>query len=210
MPLELHEIKEAGEFAETIRVQADAFDSPMSVSSHLFYPILGQGPTARQDAVAGLICRQWYRHCIDPGSHWLKVIDTEQDGRVVAGANWLIVDTYTEKAPIINPFWLPEGEKREFAEDVFAQWADMRHGRKPHLAIQSIFTDPNFRRGGAATMLMDWGTQTADRLGLDCFVEGSQTGVPLYVRHGFEIIGDRLIKPFKKEEDKSNEWKNME
>jgi len=59
-------------------------------------------------------------------------------------------------------------------------------------------------------MLMEWGTKMADRLGVDCFVEGSQTGVPLYLQHGFEIIENRLVKPFKKEEDKSREWKDTE
>jgi hypothetical protein len=139
MPFEVHEVKDVAEFAEVIRVQADAFDVPMSVSSQLFYPILDQGPTAREDAIAGLICRQWYVHSIDPTSHWIKVIDTERDGRVVAGAQWMIVDTYTEKAPSITPFWLPEGEKREFAQGVFDQWADMRQDRKPHLGKSTTF-----------------------------------------------------------------------
>jgi hypothetical protein len=59
-------------------------------------------------------------------------------------------------------------------------------------------------------MLMEWGTKIADRLGVDSFVEGSQTGVPLYLQHGFEIIEDRLVKPIKKEEEKTKEWKEME
>jgi hypothetical protein len=57
---------------------------------------------------------------------------------------------------------------------------------------------------------VEWGTQTADRLGVDCFVEGSQTGLPLYLRHGFEIIEDRVVKPVVKEEEKSSEWKQLE
>jgi len=44
MPFEVHEVKDVAEFAGVIRVQADAFDVPMSVSSQLFYPILDQGP----------------------------------------------------------------------------------------------------------------------------------------------------------------------
>lgn len=138
MSFELHEVKDVGGFAEVIQVQANAFDVPKSVSSQLFYPVLDQGPTARDDAIAGLVCRQWYVHSIDTTSHWIKVIDTERSGRVVAGAQWMIVDTYTEKAQSITPFWLPEGEKREFAQGVFDQWADMRHDRKPHLGKSTI------------------------------------------------------------------------
>jgi hypothetical protein len=59
-------------------------------------------------------------------------------------------------------------------------------------------------------MLMEWGIKIADHLGVDCFVEGSQTGVPLYLQHGFEIIENRVVKPVIKDEDKSKEWKEME
>lgn len=59
-------------------------------------------------------------------------------------------------------------------------------------------------------MLMEWGIKIADRLGVDCFVEGSQTGVPPHLKHGFEIIENRVIRPVKKEEEKSKEWKEME
>jgi hypothetical protein len=57
---------------------------------------------------------------------------------------------------------------------------------------------------------MDWGIQKADKLGVYCYMEGSQTGVPLYRKHEFEIIEEKEIKPGKKEEEKSEEWKVLE
>jgi len=57
---------------------------------------------------------------------------------------------------------------------------------------------------------MDWGTQKADKLGLDCYVEGSQIGKPLYLKYGFEVLEEKEIKPDKKETEKSEEWKVLE
>jgi len=66
MPFKLSDVKLAVEFAEIVQVQADAFDKPLSVDSQLFLPVLGTGPTARQDAIKGFIARQWYRHSVKP------------------------------------------------------------------------------------------------------------------------------------------------
>jgi hypothetical protein len=110
MPFKLSEVKSAVEFAEVVQVQADAFDSPLSTSSQLFYPVFGTGPTARQDAIKGLIARQWYRHSVNSNSHWLKVVDTGAGNKAVAGAAWVVVDSYTEHSTVTEPFWIPEGE----------------------------------------------------------------------------------------------------
>ena len=34
-------------------------------------------------------------------------------------------------------------------------------------------------------MMLRWGTEIADNLGLKCFVQGSRVGRPVYERHGF-------------------------
>lgn len=41
-------------------------------------------------------------------------------------------------------------------------------------------------------------------------MEGSQTGVPLYKKHGFESIRDVEVKPVKEEGEKSEEWKALD
>lgn len=35
---------------------------------------------------------------------------------------------------------------------------------------------------------MNWGTQKADELGLDCFVESTEIAVPLYKKYGFVTV----------------------
>ncbi|KAI9642820.1 hypothetical protein NHQ30_008553 [Ciborinia camelliae] len=211
MSLEIHEVKSALEFFEIIQVQASAFDAPISVASHLFYPIIGSGPNARLDAIKALACRSWFRHSIDKYSHWVKVTDPALGNKVVGGGCWRIV-MEEEKAEggTIDPWWLPESEKREYSKKVFEIWADMKGDRGPHLGVEVVFADPQHRRRGIGSLVIGWGTKKADELGLDCYVEGSQTGVPLYKAHGFEIIRDVEVKPKVEEDKKSEEWKALD
>lgn len=64
---------------------------------------------------------------------------------------------------------------------------------------------PEFRRRGAASLVMEWGTKKADELGMDSFVESTEIAVPLYEKHGFVKVDhfsvDATIS------DPSEEWK---
>jgi hypothetical protein len=42
-----------------------------------------------------------------------------------------------------------------------------------------------YRRLGVATMLMQWGVEQADRDKLECFVDASDKGRPVYEKFGF-------------------------
>ena len=37
-------------------------------------------------------------------------------------------------------------------------------------------------------MLIEWGTRQADEAGLECYVEASVMGRPLYEKHGFRVV----------------------
>lgn len=49
-----------------------------------------------------------------------------------------------------------------------------------------LVTHPKHHRRGAGGMLIRWGTAQADKAGLICFLEATETGRPLYKRHGWE------------------------
>ncbi|PVH80967.1 hypothetical protein DL98DRAFT_515093 [Cadophora sp. DSE1049] len=51
--------------------------------------------------------------------------------------------------------------------------------------LELIVTDVKFRRRGAATALIKWGTAEADREGICCRVEASPMGKPVYASCGF-------------------------
>ena len=59
-------------------------------------------------------------------------------------------------------------------------------------------------------MLMQWGTDVADKLGLHAFIEASEAGKPLYLKHGFEVVGEGDVTPVAKEAEKGEQWKALE
>jgi GNAT superfamily N-acetyltransferase len=50
------------------------------------------------------------------------------------------------------------------------------------------------QRRGAGTLLMQWGLDHAQRVGLPAYLEASPFGYPLYLRMGLREIGRVLIK----------------
>lgn len=48
-----------------------------------------------------------------------------------------------------------------------------------------LSTHPDHQRRGAGAMVVKWGTDIADSLGLKAFVQGSRLGKHLYESHGF-------------------------
>ena len=52
-------------------------------------------------------------------------------------------------------------------------------------------THEDYQKQGIAASLIKWGTDQADRDGLETYLDGSPVGQPYYVkRHGFEIKKD--------------------
>lgn len=41
-------------------------------------------------------------------------------------------------------------------------------------------------------MLVKWGTDIADDKGLPCYLEASANGYGLYMKHGFELLGENI------------------
>jgi hypothetical protein len=55
--------------------------------------------------------------------------------------------------------------------------------------LELIVTDRPYRRRGAATALVKWGTVKADQEGIYCRVEASPMGKPVYMSCGFKELG---------------------
>ena len=58
-------------------------------------------------------------------------------------------------------------------------------GTRPHYVLDTLVTHPDHHRKGAGGLLVKWGCDKADELGVEAYVEASPMGQPLYARHGF-------------------------
>ena len=68
------------------------------------------------------------------------------------------------------------------------------HPAEPHWYLSMIGVDPSRQGQGLGSALLKAGLQRCDADGLPAYLESSSPkNVPLYERHGFEVIG--LIKP---------------
>jgi GNAT superfamily N-acetyltransferase len=54
--------------------------------------------------------------------------------------------------------------------------------------LSMLQTDPAFQGRGAGALLMKWGTEKADELGLPVYLESSPKGHRFYQRHGFKDL----------------------
>jgi GNAT superfamily N-acetyltransferase len=57
-----------------------------------------------------------------------------------------------------------------------------------NLVVNYCFVDPEHRRKGAGSLMMEWGCKLADEMGLEAFVESTDNGRELYKAHGFVIV----------------------
>jgi len=62
------------------------------------------------------------------------------------------------------------------------------------LDLSALITDPKHQRRGAGSMLIKWGTDIADAAGIECCLEATETGRPLYERHGFEVARELPVE----------------
>lgn len=68
------------------------------------------------------------------------------------------------------------------------------HPQEPHWYLSLIGTDPSRQGRGLGAALLKAGLARVDAEGLPAYLESSSAkNVPLYERHGFEVIG--MIKP---------------
>jgi hypothetical protein len=45
--------------------------------------------------------------------------------------------------------------------------------------------------------MMAWGTRKADEMSLEAWLDATEHGVPLYKKHGFEVVLENPLRPAK-------------
>lgn len=129
-----------------------------------------------------------------PITHVFKCVDTNLDDKVVAVAKWSI---YVEPRSMEDVEKTFVHETRYPEENVEARmafmdgiWSSQREviGGKPHIRLDSLVCHPDHQRRGAGKMLLQWGLDKGDELGLINYLEASAAGRGLYLKTGYEPV----------------------
>lgn len=127
MPLRLETVTDENDIYELTACQCLSFDNPPQPFHSVFFPVLGHGPDAREEAVREFALRQTELHKYDPTSHWQKIVDSDT-GELVGGALWKICESNPFKEldePVVAD-WHPEGPQRDFMTQALQQFVTPR------------------------------------------------------------------------------------
>ena len=74
--------------------------------------------------------------------------------------------------------------------------------------LMILVTTPAHRRRGAASQLIEWGTQRADERGLKCVLMASEAGLGAYLKHGFKVVREveMNLRPYGVEATELRRW----
>ena len=73
--------------------------------------------------------------------------------------------------------------------------------------LDLLFTHPDHRRKGIGSLIMQWGLDRADELGLESYIEATKEGKPCYEAFGFKAIDKN---EFRARESTDRERKEVE
>ncbi|KAE8549033.1 hypothetical protein EYB25_007548 [Talaromyces marneffei] len=62
--------------------------------------------------------------------------------------------------------------------------------RKNIWRLTMISVNPAYQRQGIGSLLLQWGTEEADRHGWDSFLISSPAAITLYTKFGFQVVGE--------------------
>ncbi|KAF1832569.1 hypothetical protein BDW02DRAFT_570954 [Decorospora gaudefroyi] len=165
--------------------------TPYEPFMQLFFPVLGYTAACRELAIAESKERFWQCHQTDPSSHWFYALDTTTN-KPVGSAQWVISTSnpFAAGTSKLTAPWWPEGEYRSFCESILNQVYRPRSNwmTRPHCALNWMAVDPAHRSRGIGSLLMDVGVSRADKLDLECWLEASAMGRPLYEKFGFHSL----------------------
>ncbi|KAL8662862.1 MAG: hypothetical protein Q9202_004376 [Teloschistes flavicans] len=124
------------------------------------------------------------------------VVDPSLDDTIISYAIWVYFSSgYHHSAdPQTRHSYLPPGANEALILQSERKAVEIRSahpGRhQPHWHLATLCTHPDHEGRGAASMLINWGMQKADELGMKCFVEATPRGLDLYKKRGFaEEVG---------------------
>ncbi|KAI1416679.1 acyl-CoA N-acyltransferase [Hypoxylon sp. FL1857] len=134
-------------------------------------------------------------HPPEPGKPETKclIARSPDTGRPVAIAVYHIVPAGCDPVQLSwRVRWPRFDDLPDIREDVLAGFFDPMDktqtyllGDRSHIHLEALGTMEAHRKRGYATALIKWGTDLADDLGVECYLDASPAGRPLYEAHGY-------------------------
>ncbi|PGH13039.1 hypothetical protein AJ79_03876 [Helicocarpus griseus UAMH5409] len=128
--------------------------------------------------------------------HTFKCVDTDT-GEIVGLAVWDVYWRERTEEERVKPTipWL-EGKERERAEGFLEPlWRSREKwlGPRKHVYCFVIAVHPSHQKRGIGQLLMDWGLETGEKLGVPVYLESTSAGLPLYTKLGFERLSEGAL-----------------
>jgi hypothetical protein len=73
--------------------------------------------------------------------------------------------------------------------------------------LNILFTHPDYRCQGIADIIMKWGIEKADAMGVEMWLDATVYGVPVYQKHGFIVVHENSLAPHT--DNPTEEWKDI-
>ncbi|KAL7816028.1 acyl-CoA N-acyltransferase [Trichoderma aethiopicum] len=126
----------------------------------------------------------------DKKNHFLSVWDDTASPEAFVGfAKWIAPGASPEPMPAVDQ-WPSEGDQ-EFSAFFFGRLSDMHHkamGERPHWYLELLAVKPEYQGKGAASLMLRYGVDKADEDKVECFLDASPKGQPIYERYGFRVV----------------------
>ncbi|KAF7932853.1 uncharacterized protein EAE98_004152 [Botrytis deweyae] len=167
--------------------------SPYMPSSSIFFPVAGYSLEERSAGVAASKERLWKEHlAANPATnHWI-IVEEKESLKIVGGCLWKWHDgnQFPDGIPTPSVYWWPEGEAREFCEEMIRQSMTPRslwmHDRNAGLYMMVVH--PDHRSRGVGGLMMEWANTRIDEMGIEGFIEANELGRHLYEKWGYRVV----------------------
>ncbi|KAI0174126.1 hypothetical protein BJ166DRAFT_620683 [Pestalotiopsis sp. NC0098] len=187
----------------------DSWKSPLQATGQLTFAGIGVGGEEEAAAFSATKAEYLAAARADVDQHWVKVEDQARKARglpmIVGGGAWTLhrsnpfrADNYLfhqgrghdSDVKLPGPGFEPGSERHSLAQQLYRQmwsWRPRLMGTA-HIYGQALWVLPEYRKLGAAAILLEYWVNVMNESGLEAYLEGSPMSTPLYRRYGFIVV----------------------
>ncbi|KAF2121426.1 hypothetical protein BDV96DRAFT_594627 [Lophiotrema nucula] len=200
MAAQILNVEHGRDWSELAALLLDSQADPYQSYFRRLHPVSIRDPDSRELEIDQL-AKKLRKECVnDPTSYTVKAVDTET-GLILGLSIWNIRTASQsinegEEPRCEFTMYADDGEIELISEDV-ERMEIARAGPTdlPHIFLYTIATRSTPTGGEVGKLLMDWGLERADLLGIETWAYTSSPETSLYSMTGFEAFGKLSVRP---------------